>query len=74
MTAQQVARRFAVEPTGKRFLGFLGMYAVAVALHTTWDGIGGRVTYAVVGVISIGLLLAGLRNAQQHDNRPPVTG
>ena len=64
--------RFAVEPTGKRFLGFLGMYAVAVALHTSWDGIGGRVTYAVVGVISIGLLLAGLKNAQRHDNRLPV--
>jgi RsiW-degrading membrane proteinase PrsW (M82 family) len=65
--------RFAVEPTGKRFLGFLGMYAVAVALHTTWDGIGGRVTYAVVGVVSIGLLMLGLRKAQQHDNRPAIT-
>lgn len=64
--------QFAVAPTGKRFLGFLGMYAVAVALHTTWDGIGGRVTYAVVGVISIGLLLFGLRRAQRTDNRVPA--
>jgi RsiW-degrading membrane proteinase PrsW (M82 family) len=59
--------RFAVQPTGKRFLGFVGLYAVAVALHTTWDGIGGRVTYAVVGVISIGLLLFGLKNAQRDE-------
>ena len=44
--------RFVLEPTGKRFAGFLGMYALAVALHTTWDGIGGRITYAVVGAIS----------------------
>ncbi|MEU4390935.1 PrsW family intramembrane metalloprotease [Kribbella sp. NPDC023855] len=60
--------RFVVAPTGKRFLGFLGAYAVAVALHTTWDGIGGRVTYAIVGAISIGLLLTGLRHAQRKDH------
>src|SRR5882757_3643679 len=60
--------RFAVAPSGRHFLGFLGMYALAVALHTTWDGIGGRVTYAIVGVISIGLLLVGLRRAQRPDN------
>ena len=64
--------RFAVAPTGNRFLGFLGMYAVAVALHTTWDGLGGRVTYAIVGAISIGLLLLGLKKAQRQDNRIPV--
>jgi RsiW-degrading membrane proteinase PrsW (M82 family) len=29
--------RFAIEPSGKRFLGFVGMYALAVALHTAWD-------------------------------------
>ncbi|WP_327638977.1 PrsW family intramembrane metalloprotease [Kribbella sp. NBC_00482] len=59
--------RFVLEPTGKRFAGFLGMYALAVALHSTWDGIGGRITYAVVGAISIGLLLYGLRRAQRAD-------
>ncbi|MFC5261779.1 PrsW family intramembrane metalloprotease [Kribbella qitaiheensis] len=59
--------RFAVEPTGRRFLGFLGLYAVAVALHTTWDGIGGKVTYAIVGAISIGLLLFGLKRSQAID-------
>lgn len=64
--------RFAVAPSGKRFLGFLGMYAVAVALHTTWDGIGGRITYAIVGVISIGLLLTGLRHAQRQDAKATV--
>ncbi|WP_202867990.1 hypothetical protein [Kribbella sindirgiensis] len=44
------------------------MYALAVALHSTWDGIGGRITYAVVGAISIGLLLYGLKRAQRSDN------
>ncbi|WBQ05414.1 PrsW family intramembrane metalloprotease [Kribbella sp. CA-293567] len=62
--------RFVVEPAGKRFLGFLGLYAVAVALHTAWDGIGGKLTYAIVGVISIGLLLTGLRHAQRQDALP----
>jgi hypothetical protein len=47
-------------------------HAVAVALHTTWDGIGGRVTYAIVGAISIGLLLVGLRRAQREDSRVRV--
>lgn len=46
------------------------MYAVAVALHTAWDGIGGRITYAVVGAISIGLLLYGLKRAQRTDLSP----
>jgi RsiW-degrading membrane proteinase PrsW (M82 family) len=64
--------RFAIEPSGKRFLGFVGMYALAVALHTAWDGIGGRVTYAVVGAISISLLLYGLKRAQRVDSRLPV--
>ena len=64
--------RFAVAPTGRRFLGFVGMYALAVALHTAWDGIGGRVTYAVVGVISIGLLLIGLKRAQRDDTGVPA--
>ena len=39
----------------------------AVALHTTWDGIGGKVTYAIVGAISIGLLLFGLKKSQAID-------
>jgi RsiW-degrading membrane proteinase PrsW (M82 family) len=64
--------RFAVAPSGKRFLGFLGMYALAVALHTAWDGIGGWVTYAIVGVISIGLLIFGLRRAQRLDSGVPA--
>lgn len=59
--------RFVTEPTGKRFAGFLGMYAVAVALHSAWDGIGGVITYVVVGTISIGLLLFGLKRAQRSE-------
>jgi hypothetical protein len=42
---------------------------VVVALHTRWDGIGGRVTNDAVGAISIGLLLFGLKNGQRDDNR-----
>jgi RsiW-degrading membrane proteinase PrsW (M82 family) len=64
--------QLAAGPTGRRFLGFVGTYALAVALHTAWDGIGGIATYAVVGAISIGLLLVGLKRAQQVDNRQPV--
>ncbi|WP_350279881.1 PrsW family intramembrane metalloprotease [Kribbella sp. HUAS MG21] len=59
--------RFVIEPTGKHFAGFLGMYVLAVGLHTAWDGIGGRITYAVVGAISIGLLLLGLKLAQRAE-------
>jgi hypothetical protein len=61
------------QPTGRHFAGFLGMYALAVALHTAWDGIGGAVTYAVVGVISIGLLLFGLKRAQLFDSTVTAT-
>lgn len=59
--------RFVISPNGKHFVGFLGFYALAVALHTAWDGIGGLITYVVVGAISIGLLLFGLKRAQRAD-------
>ncbi|NUR96395.1 MAG: PrsW family intramembrane metalloprotease [Kribbellaceae bacterium] len=62
--------RFVIAPTGRHFAGFVGMYALAVALHTVWDGIGGLITYAVVGAISIGLLLYGLKRAQRADLAP----
>ena len=55
-------------PSGRHLAFFLGMYAVAVALHTTWDGIGGWITYVIVGSISIGLLLYGLKRAQRSDS------
>jgi protease PrsW len=47
------------------------MYALAVTLHTIWDGLGGRITYAAVGAVSIGLLLLGLRHARKQDDRLP---
>jgi RsiW-degrading membrane proteinase PrsW (M82 family) len=62
--------RFVTAPSGRHFAGFLVMYGLAVALHTTWDGIGGRITYLVVGTISIGLLLFGLRRAQRAEAVP----
>ena len=64
--------RFVIAPSGKHFAGFVGMYALAVALHTAWDGIGGRITYAVVGAISIGLLLYGLKRAQRKEALVPA--
>lgn len=35
---------------------FLGVYAVAVALHTTWDSVGTTLVYAVLAALSLGLL------------------
>lgn len=35
---------------------FLGVYAVAVALHTAWDTIGTTPAYAVLAAVSLGLL------------------
>jgi RsiW-degrading membrane proteinase PrsW (M82 family) len=35
---------------------FLGVYLVAVLLHTTWDSAGSPVVYAVLAAISLGLL------------------
>lgn len=63
---------FAVRPSGRRLLMFAGLFALAVALHTAWDGIGGKVTYAVVAVISIGLLLYGLRRAERMDREEAI--
>jgi RsiW-degrading membrane proteinase PrsW (M82 family) len=59
--------RFAAQRSAKRFLGFAGMYLLAVALHTAWDGIGGWITYAVVGAISVTVLLVGIRRANRLD-------
>jgi RsiW-degrading membrane proteinase PrsW (M82 family) len=35
---------------------FLGVYAVAVLLHTTWDSVGSTLVYVVLAAISLGLL------------------
>lgn len=37
--------------------GFLGVFVVAVALHTCWDAIGGLVVYVVLAVIAFVLLV-----------------
>lgn len=41
---------------GRAIGGFLGVFLVAVLLHTAWDSLGGLVVYAVLAVISLGLL------------------
>ena len=35
---------------------FLGVYVVAVLLHTTWDSVGSTLVYVVLAAISLGLL------------------
>lgn len=40
---------------------FLTTFALAVALHTIWDGVGTLAAYAVLGVVGLGLLLGATR-------------
>jgi protease PrsW len=42
--------------TGRAIGGFVGVFVVAVLLHTAWDSIGGTVTYVILAVISLTLL------------------
>jgi protease PrsW len=42
--------------TGAAVLRFLGVFALAVALHTTWDSVGTIPVYIVLAAISLGLL------------------
>ncbi|MFG1920993.1 PrsW family intramembrane metalloprotease [Cryptosporangium sp. NPDC048952] len=37
-------------------LRFVGIFVVAVALHTAWDSLGSTVAYAVLAAVSLGLL------------------
>ncbi|SHM87777.1 PrsW family intramembrane metalloprotease [Cryptosporangium aurantiacum] len=42
---------------------FAGVFAVAVGLHATWDSIGSTVGYAVLALVSLGLLAATTHRA-----------
>jgi RsiW-degrading membrane proteinase PrsW (M82 family) len=42
--------------SARSIIGFLLIFAMAVALHTAWDTVGTRTGYAVVGVVSIAAL------------------
>jgi RsiW-degrading membrane proteinase PrsW (M82 family) len=48
-------------------LRFVAAFAIAVALHTTWDTIGTIPAYIVLAVISLGLLLATTRSLSRED-------
>jgi protease PrsW len=60
--------RFWHHPTGRRLLGFAGLFVVAVVLHATWDTIGTRSSYVVLAVLSLGLLFIALRQARRADD------
>jgi RsiW-degrading membrane proteinase PrsW (M82 family) len=61
--------RFVHRATGRRFAQLVGIFVGVVVLHATWDSVGTRTSYAVLAVISIGLLLAVLRQARAEDHR-----
>jgi protease PrsW len=55
----------AAHRSGRRYLAFVGLLALAIVLHTCWDSVGTTITYVVIAVVSIGLLLIGLRQARR---------
>ena len=57
--------------SGAAALRFVGAYAVAVALHTAWDTLGSTTGYAVVAVLSLGLLLVVTHRLSAADQRQP---
>jgi RsiW-degrading membrane proteinase PrsW (M82 family) len=61
--------RFVHHATGRRFAELVGVFAVVVVLHTAWDSVGTRTAYVVLAVISLGMLLAALRQARAQDHR-----
>ncbi|GAA2625149.1 PrsW family intramembrane metalloprotease [Actinomadura fulvescens] len=67
--------RLATTPTAKTVIGALATYVAAIALHTCWDGIGGLITYLVVGVISLSWLLWELHrsNTVRYDTPPAAS-
>ncbi len=62
---------------GSALLTFLGVYVVAVALHTTWDSVGRLPSYAVLSAVSL-LLLTGaahqLHVAEVRGEQPGLPG
>jgi RsiW-degrading membrane proteinase PrsW (M82 family) len=42
--------------SARSIIGFLLIFAMAVALHTAWDTVGTRTGYAMVGIVSIAAL------------------
>jgi protease PrsW len=51
--------------------GFLGVFAVAVALHTCWDAIGGLVVYVVLAVIAFVLLVQAAHRLSRDGTTQP---
>ena len=55
--------------SGAGVLRLLGAYVAAVALHTAWDSLGSTAGYAVVAVVSLGLLLVVTHRLSAADQR-----
>lgn len=51
--------------------GFLGVFVVAVALHTCWDAIGGLVVYVVLAVIAFVLLVQAAHRLSRDGTAQP---
>jgi RsiW-degrading membrane proteinase PrsW (M82 family) len=64
----------ATRPNARSGAAFAGLLVLAIVLHTCWDSIGTTISYLVVAVLSIGLLLIGLRQARRADlaTAPPL--
>ena len=56
----------------RALLRLLGVYVVAVALHATWDSAGAVVVYAVLAVISLGLLTATAHRLPREEQLAPA--
>jgi protease PrsW len=65
--------RFVHHSTGRALVGFIGLFLVAVVLHTAWDSIGTGTSYVVLAVVSLGLLLTAMRQARKADPAPVPT-
>jgi RsiW-degrading membrane proteinase PrsW (M82 family) len=62
-------------PTGRRLLGFVGLFVLAVVLHAAWDTTGTGSSYVVLAVLSLGLLMVAMRQARRADaTLPPSYG
>jgi RsiW-degrading membrane proteinase PrsW (M82 family) len=59
-------------PHLRAYLRFVGVFVVAVALHTTWDSIGSFVGYILLAAISLALLTYTAHHATRDTARIPV--
>jgi RsiW-degrading membrane proteinase PrsW (M82 family) len=65
------------QPSGKRVLAFIGTFAGAVVLHTSWDTFGGVIPFIILAIVSLGWLFLVLRHYRTFEElsagRAPMT-